>query len=76
MYIQAISSALCASRHGMNMAILETSWSVTVMIESYPCEVGSFVIQSTAIVEKGVALCSGEIGNNGGFVLVVSALLA
>jgi hypothetical protein len=56
MYNQDISSAPWLSLHGMNRAILDMLWSVIVMIESYPPDVGSLVIQSTAMVEKGAAL--------------------
>ena len=76
MYSHAISSASCVSLHGTKIAILEMSWSVMVMIESNPCDMGNFMIQSTAMVEKGVALCSGEMGNRGGLEQVVSALFA
>src|SRR5579863_7252614 len=76
MYNQAISSAPCASLHGTKIAILEMSWSVMVIMELKPCDMGNFVIQSTAMVEKGVALCSGEMGNKGGLEHMVSALFA
>ncbi len=45
----AVSSAIMLSLQGMNMVALVQSWSVTVSIESYPCEIGSLVIKSRVL---------------------------
>src|ERR1700735_5893994 len=58
----AVSSDVMASLHGMNSAALVQSWSVTVRIESYPWEGGSFVMKSTVMTSNGVASAFGEIG--------------
>jgi hypothetical protein len=50
-----ISSLEISSTHGMKMVAFEQSWSVTVSMESYPCDTGSLVMKSTATVSKGVA---------------------
>src|SRR6266702_789918 len=60
----AVSSAIMLSRHGMNIAALVQSWSVTVSIESYPCEIGSLVMKSRATVSNGIASRVGNIGNS------------
>src|SRR6266571_1728435 len=52
----AISSAVIASLHGMNRAALLQSWSVTVSMESYPCDTGSLVIKSRVTILNGIAL--------------------
>jgi len=61
------------SWQGMKMLALETSWSVTVGMVSKPCDGGSLVIKSTAMVWKGKSLV-GVIGNKGGFVGCVLTL--
>ncbi len=57
-----VSSAVIASLQGMNIAALLQSWSVTVSIESYPCDTGSLVMKSRATVSKGIASGHGNIG--------------
>src|SRR6266702_2535286 len=64
----AVSSAVIASLHGMNIAALLQSWSVTVSIESYPCDTGNLVMKSRATVSKGIASGCGNIGCNGALV--------
>src|ERR1700687_2091274 len=64
----AISSAVTVSLHGMKSIALVQSWSVTVRIESYPWDGGSFVMKSTAIVSKGMASRVGKMGCSGAFV--------
>src|ERR1700761_8655339 len=54
-YSAAVSSALISSVQGINCAILVQSWSVIGRMESYPCETGSLVMKSSAIVSKGRA---------------------
>src|SRR6266571_2255147 len=61
----AVSSAIIASLHGMNMATLLQSWSVTVSMESYPCDIGSLVMKSSMTVSNGIALGFGYIGCRG-----------
>src|ERR1700687_629519 len=58
----AVSSAVIASLHGIKSVALVQSWSVTVRIESYPWDGGSFVMKSTAMVSKGIASCTGNMG--------------
>ncbi len=64
----AISSAVIASLHGMNIAALLQLWSVTMSIKSYPSDVGSLVMKSRATVSKGIALGLGNMGCNGALV--------
>jgi len=64
----AVSLAVMLSLHGINTAALVQSWSVTVSIESYPCETGSLVIKSRAMVSKGIASQVGNMGDNGALV--------
>ena len=54
-YKMAVSSPDISSTQGMNTVALEQSWSVIVSIESYPCDMGSFVMKSSATVSKGIA---------------------
>ena len=54
-YSPAVSLAMISSLQGMNTAISVQSWSVMVKIESLPCDSGSFVIKSRAIVSNGSA---------------------
>ncbi|SRR6266702_8849599 len=61
----AISSAIIASLHGINIAALLQSWSVTVSMESYPCDTGSLVMKSSVTVSKGIASGFGYIGCRG-----------
>src|SRR6266704_1842384 len=64
----AVSSAVILSLQGINTAALVQSWSVTVSIESYPCDTGSLVIKSRAMVSNGIALCMGNMGDSGALV--------
>src|SRR6266581_7397377 len=64
----AVSSAVILSLQGMNIVALVQSWSVMVSIESYPCEIGSLVMKSRAIVSNGIALGLGNMGDMGAFV--------
>ena len=61
-YKAAVPSVLISSLHGMKMAAFVQLWSVTVRIESYPCDNGSLVIKSIATVSNGVASVLGYIG--------------
>src|ERR1700761_8938166 len=63
-YSAAVSSALMSSLQGMNCTILVQSWSVIVRIESYPWDIGSFVMKSSAIVSNGSASGLGKMGFN------------
>ena len=54
-YKAAVSSTLISSRQGMKRDILVQSWSVIVRMELKPCDSGSFVIKSNAIVSNGSA---------------------
>ena len=54
-YKAAVSLASISSRQGIKHDILVQSWSVTVRMESKPCDSGSFVIKSNAIVLNGSA---------------------
>src|SRR6266702_2523246 len=72
----AVSSAIMLSLHRMNTAALVQLWSMTVSMESYPCETGNLVIKSRATVLKGIASASrvGNMGCNGtlvGHVLIL-----
>jgi len=64
----AVSSAVMASLHGMNIAALLQLWSVMVSIESYPCDTGNLVIKSRVTVSKGIASGWGNMGCNGALV--------
>src|SRR6266702_3921215 len=64
----AVSSAVILSLHGMKRAALVQSWSVTVRIASYPCEMGNLVMKSNATVSKGIASWVGKMGDSGAFV--------
>ncbi len=64
----AVSSAIIASLHGMNMAALLQSWSVTVSMELYPCDTGNLVMKSNVTVLKGMASGFGYIGCRGAWV--------
>jgi hypothetical protein len=46
----------------MKIVALEQSWSVTVSIESYPWDTGSFVMKSIATVSNGIASGFANIG--------------
>jgi hypothetical protein len=52
----------------MKMAALEQSWSITVSIESYPCDTGNLVMKSMVTVSKGVASGLAHMGSNGALV--------
>src|SRR6266702_7317352 len=60
----ATSSAVMLSLQGMNTAAFVQSWSMTVSIELYPCEGGNFVMKSSAMVLKGIALGLGNMGDS------------
>src|SRR6266702_1624195 len=70
----AVSSAVILSLQGMNIAALVQSWSVTVSIESYPCEIGNLVMKSNATVSKGIASHVGNMGDSDAFVGCVLTL--
>src|SRR5580693_2031753 len=63
-YRAAVSSPDISSTHGMKMVAFEQSWSVTVSMESYPCNTGNLVMKSTATVSKGVASGLAQMGSN------------
>jgi len=70
----AVSSTVMASLHGINKVALLQSWSVTVSIESYPCDMSNLVIKSRATVSNGIASGLGYIGCRGtlvGYVLIL-----
>jgi hypothetical protein len=67
-YRAAVSSPDISSMHGMRMVAFEQSWSVTVRMESYPCDTGNLVMKSTATVSKGVASGLAHMGSNGALV--------
>jgi hypothetical protein len=67
-YRAAVSSPDISSMQGMKIVAFEQSWSVTVSMESYPCDTGSLVIKSTATVSKGVASGLAHMGSNGALV--------
>src|SRR6266702_7399298 len=71
----ATSSALIASRQGMNIAALLQSLSVIVRIVSYFPDCGNFVMKSIATVSNG-KVCSGVMGIIAGFRGPVLTLLA
>ena len=54
-YSMAVSSPDISSTQGMKIVAFEQSWSVTVSIESYPWDTGSFVMKSIATVSNGIA---------------------
>ena len=41
--------------HGINIDAFVQSWSVIVRMESYPWDLGNFVIKSRAMVSNGIA---------------------
>src|SRR6266702_303482 len=63
-----VSSTVMLFLQGMNIAAFVQSWSVMVSIESYPCEIGSLVTKSRAIVSNGIASDLGNMGDRGAFV--------
>ena len=65
MYNMAVPSAVIPLVQGMKMDALVQSWSVTVSIASYFCDLGSFIIKSSAIVLKGFTSGLGVIGASG-----------
>jgi hypothetical protein len=67
-YRVAVSSPDISSTHGMKIVALEQSWSVTVSMESYPCDTGSLVIKSIATVSKGVASGFAQMGSSAALV--------
>src|SRR5580693_7558631 len=67
-YRAAVSSPDISSMQGMKMVAFEQSWSVTMSMESYPCDTGSFVMKSTATVLNGVASGLAHMGSNGALV--------
>src|ERR1700682_858051 len=72
----ATPSASTVSLHGIKITALVQSWSVTVIIESNPSEVGNLTIKSTAMVWKGRAPSCGGIGFSGGLLRCVIGLFA
>ena len=64
-YRSAVSLAVISSWHGIKMAALVQSWSVTVSTASYPFDFGSLVIKSRAMVSNGIAAGFGVIGTRG-----------
>src|SRR6266702_740214 len=64
----AVSSAVMLSLHGMKSAALVQSWSVTVSMESYPCETGNLVMKLSVTVSKGIASCVGKMGESAALV--------
>ena len=74
-YKMAVSLPEISSTHGMKTVAFEQSWSVTVSIESYPCDIGSFVIKSIAMVSKGMASSFANMGWRGAWVGRVLTLL-
>ena len=58
----AVSSDVMASLQGINSTTLVQSWLVTVRIESYPWDGGSFVMKSTAMTSNRVASGFRKIG--------------
>jgi hypothetical protein len=67
-YSAAVSSPEISSTHGMKIVAFEQSWSVTVSMESYPCDTGSLVMKSTATVSKGVASGLAQMGSSAALV--------
>ena len=65
-YSSTVSSAEMVSLQGMRMIAFEQLWSVIVRIKSNPSDVGSLVMKSRAIVEKGRASSFGVIVMNTG----------
>ncbi len=59
----AVSSAVMLSLQGINTATFVQLWSVTVSIESYPCEISNLVIKSSVMVSKGIASGVGNMGD-------------
>src|SRR6266702_1493773 len=76
MYNFATPSLVIVSLHGINNAALVQSWSVIVSIESYPLDVGSFVMKSIVTTSNGCASGSVVIGKSFGFWWCVLILLA
>ena len=74
-YRMAVSSPDISSTHGMKTVAFEQSWSVTVSIESYPCDTRSFVMKSIATVSKGIDSGFTSIGWRGARVGHVLTLL-
>ena len=54
-YSWAVPSAVISSLQGIKTDALVQSWSVMVRRESYPWDLGSLVIKSSAIVSNGNA---------------------
>jgi hypothetical protein len=67
-YRAAVSSPEISSTHGMKIVAFEQSWSVTVSMELYPCDMGSLVMKSTATVSKGIASGLAQMGSSAAFV--------
>jgi hypothetical protein len=67
-YRAAVSSPEISSTHGMKIVAFEQSWSVTVSMESYPCDTGSLVMKSTATISKGVASGLAQMGSSAALV--------
>src|SRR5580698_3549035 len=69
-------SVSMVSLQGIRITALVQSWSVMVIRESYPSDMGSLTIKSTAIVSKGNAPSSVVIELIGGLFFWVMGLLA
>ena len=54
------------SEQGRNIEALEQSVSVMVRMVSCPPDGGSFVMKLSAIVSKGQAFSTGDMGKSGG----------
>ena len=67
-YSAAVPSVLISSMHGIKIAALVQLWSVTVRMESNPCDMGSLVMKSIATVLNGVASDFGYIDLRDAFV--------
>ena len=61
---------------GIKITALVQLWSVIVMRESYPSDIGSLTMKSTAIVANGTAPSSAVIGSIGGLFFRVIGLFA
>ncbi len=66
----AVSLAVILSLHGMNIAAFVQSWSVTVSIKLYPCEISNLVMKSSVTVSNGIASCMGKMGDSGALVVL------
>ena len=67
-YRDPIPSAIISSLQGMKIATFVQSWSVTVRTALYPCDMGSLVMKSSAMVSNGSTSGFGRMGTNGALV--------